>query len=77
MYRSTTPGVGPSTGNQDSGLFSFQCVAWFVFVLSLGLQVIGQVSLHSSSQPGLFLANVIGFTIFPIYLDGVFFVAAS
>ena len=48
----------------------FQCVAWAVFVISVGCQVIGQVSLHSDNAPGLFLVNVIGFVVFPIYLDG-------
>lgn len=70
LYRSTTPGVGPSTGNTDHGLFVFQCVAWMVFVISVGVQVIGQVGLNAAPTPSLGLGNIIGFCIFPIYLDG-------
>lgn len=68
LYRSTTPGVGPSTGNKDEGLFMFQAVAWSVFVISMGAQVLGQTSLVGG--PALFIRNVVGFALFPIYLDG-------
>eukprot|EP00903_Cladosiphon_okamuranus_P013017 g12145.t1 len=68
LYRSTTPGVGPSTGNKDPGLFTFQLVAWSVFLISTGAQVLGQTSLVGSG-PALFIRNVIGFALFPIYLD--------
>ncbi|CAM9235177.1 unnamed protein product [Scytosiphon promiscuus] len=69
LYRSTTPGVGPSTGNKDPGLFMFQMVAWSVFLISMGAQVLGQVSLNASNAPALFIRNVVGFAMFPIYLD--------
>ncbi|CAM9302087.1 unnamed protein product [Ectocarpus sp. 12 AP-2014] len=69
LYRSTTPGVGPSTGNKDSGMFMFQVVAWSVFLISMGAQVLGQVSLAASPMPALFIRNVVGFALFPIYLD--------
>lgn len=68
MYRSTTPGVGPSTGNKDPGLFTFQAIAWSVFLISMGAQVLGQTSLLNG--PALFIRNVVGFALFPIYLDG-------
>ena len=68
--RSNTAGVGPSTGNKDQGLFIFQCAAWFVFVLSVGCQVFGQVGLNENNAPGLFIVNVVGFSLWPIYLDG-------
>jgi len=71
IFRSTTPGVGPSTGNKDPGLFGFQAAAWCVFLISMGLQVLGQVSLfEGGGGPALFIRNVVGFAMFPIYLDG-------
>ncbi|CAM9909275.1 unnamed protein product [Pylaiella littoralis] len=69
MYRSTTAGVGPSTGNKDSGLFFFQVAAWSVYLISMGAQVYGQVALAASNAPALFIRNVIGFAMFPLYLD--------
>lgn len=73
VFRSTTPGVGPSTGNKDPGLFMFQFTAFLVFVISVGCQVIGQVALNADPSPGLFVVNVVGLCLFPIYLDGEFF----
>lgn len=70
LYRSTTSGVGPSTGNKDNGLFAFQCAAWLVFSISVGCQIIGQVALNDTPTPALMIGNVIGFCLFPIYLDG-------
>lgn len=71
VYRSASPGVDSLSGNsKDGGLFMFQCAAWFVFLISVGCQVIGQVALNESPSPGLFVVNVVGLCIFPIYLDG-------
>lgn len=73
IYRATTPGVGPSTGNKDTGLFGFQVAAWVVFLISMGVQVLGQVSLFAGGGgPAVFIRNVVGFAMFPIYLDGEF-----
>lgn len=51
-------------------MFMFQVVAWSVFLISMGAQVLGQVSLAASPMPALFIRNVVGFALFPIYLDG-------
>lgn len=51
-------------------MFTFQLVAWSVFLISMGAQVFGQVSLFASAMPALFIRNVVGFAMFPIYLDG-------
>lgn len=69
MYRSTTPGVGPSSGNKDMGLFGFQVAGWSVFFISVGAQVLGQ-TFPAGSGPAVFVSNVIGFSLFPLYLDG-------
>ncbi|CAM9764103.1 unnamed protein product [Ectocarpus sp. 4 AP-2014] len=66
IYRSTTPGVGPSTGNKDMGLFTFQAAGWFVFLISVSAQVLGQQFPLSS---GVFVRNVVGLALFPLYLD--------
>lgn len=70
LHRSTTPGVGPSTGDKDHGLFGFQLAAWSVCLISITCQVLGQVSLAPTNNPALFVGNVLGFCLFPIYLDG-------
>ncbi|CAM9617898.1 unnamed protein product [Choristocarpus tenellus] len=73
LARSKTPAVlwssSPTEPMKDNGLFLFQLVAWFVMIFSITAQVIGQVALHSANGPGIMVVNVIGFGIFPIYLD--------
>lgn len=67
IYRSTTPGVGPSSGNKDTGLFTFQVAGWSMFIISVGGQILGQWFPLGNA---VFVNNVIGFSLFPMYLDG-------
>ncbi|CAM9975997.1 unnamed protein product [Ascophyllum nodosum] len=69
LYRSTTPGVGPSTSNRDSMLSVYQMISWFVFVASVGCQVLGQIHSFMVPTPAIFLLNIVGFSLFPMYLD--------
>ncbi|CAN0315061.1 unnamed protein product [Discosporangium mesarthrocarpum] len=67
IVRSTVQTASPGT---DEGLGLFQAVGWFVMIASVMCQSVGQVSLHAVNAPGVFVVNIIGFSLWPMYLDG-------